>query len=265
MFSILILYLALGAVGGILAGLLGIGGGLVIVPMLNFAFQWQNLPQEHVMHLALGTSLATIILTSIASYRAHDKRGAVRWDIFRSITPGIIVGTLVGSWLAAGMSTGVLKVIFVCFLYYVGTQMLMGIKPKATREIPGTAGIFGAGSVIGCVSSIVGIGGGTLSVPFMTWCNVQMHVAIGTASAIGLPIALAGTLGYVVNGWGAEGLPGWTIGYVYVPALLGIIAASVLTAPLGAKLAHSLPVAKLKRIFAVLLFVVATKMLFSLF
>ncbi len=264
MLTILFMYLALGAVAGILAGLLGIGGGLVIVPMLHFAFQWQNLPQEHLMHLALGTSLATIILTSISSYRAHDKRGAVRWDIFRSITPGIIVGTLTGSWLASGMSTGILKVVFVCFLYYVATQMLMGIKPKPTRDIPGTAGIFGAGGIIGCVSSIVGIGGGTLTVPFMTWCNVQMHVAIGTASAIGLPIALAGTLGYIVTGWGVEGLPSWTVGYVYIPALLGIICASVLTAPFGAKLAHSLPVAKLKRIFAILLYAVATKMLLSL-
>ncbi|GFM32877.1 sulfite exporter TauE/SafE family protein [Desulfovibrio subterraneus] len=265
MFTTLILYLALGAVAGILAGLLGIGGGLVIVPMLHFAFQWQGLPVEHQMHMALGTSLATIIMTSVASYRAHDKLGAVRWDIFRSITPGIIVGTLLGSWLAARMSTGILKVVFVCFLYYVATQMLMGIKPKPTREIPGTTGIFGAGSIIGCVSSIVGIGGGTLTVPFMTWCNVQMHVAIGTASAIGLPIALAGTLGYVVNGWGVAGLPDWTIGFVYIPALLGIIAASVLTAPFGARLAHSLPVSKLKRIFAILLYAVATKMLLSLF
>lgn len=265
MLTIFAMYLALGVVAGILAGLLGIGGGLVIVPMLNFAFQWQNLPVEHQMHLALGTSLATIILTSISSFRAHDKRGAVRWDIFRNITPGIIVGTLLGSWLASGMSTGILKIVFVCFLYYVATQMLMGIKPKATRDIPGTVGIFGAGGIIGCVSSIVGIGGGTLTVPFMTWCNVQMHVAIGTASAIGLPIALAGTLGYITTGWSATGLPDWTVGYVYLPALLGIISSSVLTAPWGAKLAHSLPVPKLKRIFAILLYAVATKMLLSLF
>ncbi len=265
MFTTLILYLALGAFAGVLAGLLGIGGGLVIVPMLNFAFQWQGLPEEHHMHLALGTSLATIIFTAISSYRAHDKRGAVRWDIFRSITPGIIVGTLLGSWIASSLSTGFLKIMFVCFLYYVATQMLMGIKPKPTREIPGTLGIFGAGGIIGCVSSLVGIGGGTLTVPFMTWCNVQMPVAIGTASAIGLPIAAAGTLGYVITGWSAPDLPDWSIGYVYVPALLGIVCASVLTAPWGARLAHSMPVPKLKRIFAILLYIVATRMLISLF
>ncbi|MEZ0575569.1 sulfite exporter TauE/SafE family protein [Halodesulfovibrio aestuarii] len=265
MISVVLLYLAVGAFAGVLAGLLGIGGGLVIVPLLVFSFTLQGIPQEVLMHLALGTSLASIIFTSVASYRAHDKRGAVRWDVFRLVTPGIIVGGLVGAGVASYMSSGLLKGIFVCFLYYVGSQMLLGIKPKASRELPGTAGLAGAGGVIGMVSSIVGIGGGTMSVPFLSFCNVPMHAAIGTASAIGLPIALAGTLGYVVSGFSDPVTPAYSLGYVYIPALLGIICASWFTAPLGAKLAHALPVAKLSKIFAVLLFVVATKMLLSLF
>lgn len=265
MISVVLLYLAVGAFAGVLAGLLGIGGGLVIVPLLVFSFTLQGIPPEVLMHLALGTSLASIIFTSVASFRAHDKRGAVRWDVFRLITPGIIIGGLLGAEVASRMSSGLLKGIFVCFLYYVGTQMLLGIKPKASRELPGTAGVTGAGGVIGMVSSIVGIGGGTMSVPFLSFCNVPLHVAIGTASAIGFPIALAGTIGYVATGFSDPVTPAYSLGYVYLPALLGIISASWFTAPLGAKLAHSLPVAKLTRIFAVLLLVVATKMLLSLF
>ncbi|WP_300669327.1 sulfite exporter TauE/SafE family protein [Desulfoluna sp.] len=265
MLTSFMIYAAVGAIAGILAGLLGIGGGLVIVPMLVFSFTLQNIPQELMMHLALGTSLASIIFTSISSFRAHHKRGAVRWDIFKRITPGILVGTFAGSCVASQLPTHILKGIFVAFLYYVATQMILGKKPPATRQIPGTTGIFGAGGIIGSFSSLVGIGGGTLSVPFLTWCNIPVHHAIGTSSAIGLPIALAGAFGYIVNGLNTPNLPELSVGYVYLPALLGIICFSVLTAPLGARLAHSLPVDKLKRIFAILLFVVATRMLLSVF
>jgi len=259
------IYAAVGAIAGVLAGLLGIGGGLVIVPMLVFSFTLQHIPHELIMHLALGTSLASIIFTSVSSFRAHHKRGAVRWDVFKRITPGIIVGTFAGSCVASQLPTHILKGIFVVFLYYVATQMILGKKPPASRQIPGTAGIFGAGGIIGSFSSLVGIGGGTLSVPFLTWCNIPVHHAIGTSSAIGLPIALAGAFGYILNGLGSPNLPELSLGYVYLPALAGIICFSVFTAPLGARLAHSLPVAKLKRIFAILLYVVATRMLLSVF
>lgn len=257
------IYAAVGAIAGVLAGLLGIGGGLVIVPMLIFSFTLQQIPAELIMHLALGTSLASIIFTSISSFRAHHKRGAVRWDVVRRITPGILAGTFAGSCVASLLPTQVLKGIFVIFLYYVATQMILSKKPAASRQIPGTAGIFGAGGIIGSFSSLVGIGGGTLSVPFLTWCNISIRHAIGTSSAICLPIALAGAFGYIINGLGTENLPDFALGYVHLPALLGIISLSVFTAPLGAKLAHSLPVDKLKRIFALLLYVVATRMLIN--
>ncbi|WP_035274676.1 sulfite exporter TauE/SafE family protein [Desulfogranum japonicum] len=259
--EIILLYLALGAFGGVLAGLLGIGGGLVIVPMLTFSFAAQGIPHEHILHLALGTSLTSIIFTSISSLLAHHKRGAVIWPTVISLTPGILIGTFFGTWVAAQLSTNFLKIFFGVFLLYVATQMLLGIKPKASRELPGTTGMFASGSIIGIFSSLVGIGGGTLSVPFLVFHNTAMHKAIGTAAAIGLPIALAGSAGNILNGWSAEGLPAGCIGYVYLTALIGIVAASVCTAPLGAKLAHSLPVAKLKRIFAILLYVVGIKML----
>lgn len=265
MITTYLLYIILGAFAGILAGLLGIGGGLVIVPMLNIAFEFQNFPDVHIQHVALGTSMATIIFTSLSSMRAHHKRGAINYTAFWRLTPGIITGTYLGAWLASIMSTLFLKVLFGVFLYYVATQMLMGLKPQSSRELPGQVGTFGAGNVIGIFSALVGIGGGTLTVPFLSWCNMTMHTAIATAAAVGLPIALSGTAGYVFNGLGVEGIPGPHVGYVYIPAFLGIIATSMLTAPFGAKLAHSLPVDKLKRIFAILLYVVGTKMLWSAF
>lgn len=261
MLSIILLYCLVGAVAGVLAGLFGIGGGLVIVPMLNFTFGWQAIPQEHMMHLALGTSMASICFTAVSSFRSHHKRGAVDWSIVTRIAIGVLVGTFAGSYIAAALSTKFLKIFFVIFLYYVATQMILGKKPKPTRQMPGLPATSAAGGVIGVVSSLVGIGGGTLSVPYMLWHNVPLHRAVGTSAAIGFPIAVAGALGYLVNGLGVEGLPSPSLGYIYLPALAGIVVVSVLTAPLGVRLAHSLPVDRLKRWFAVLLFIVGTRML----
>ena len=265
MFSFIALYLEAGALAGILAGLMGIGGGLVIVPLLAFCFTLQQFDPAHVMHLALGTSLASIIFTSVSSFLAHNRRRAVHWDIVRQIAPGIVLGTFSGAYVASLLSTGLLEGIFGLFLYYVALQFLLDKQTPPSRKLPGAAGLFGTGNVIGIVSSLLGIGGGTLSVPFMMWCNITVHHAIGTAAAIGFPIALAGTFGYVMTGLRAEDLPVFSIGYVYLPALLGIVSASILTAPLGARLAHWLPVSGLKRIFALLLVLVGTKMLAGLF
>lgn len=260
----LLAYLGLGAFAGVLAGLLGVGGGIVIVPVLTFLFTAQGLPAPYIAHLALGTSLATIIFTSASSLRAHHTRGAVDWQVVRRISAGIVVGTLAGSWVAAQLSTTSLKVFFVIFIYYVATQMLLNIKPKPSRQMPGTGVMLGVGGVIGWVSSLVGIGGGSLSVPFMVWCNMSMHNSIGTSAAIGFPIALAGAAGYAANGLAVGALPPWSLGFLYLPALAGVSLASVITAPLGARLAHSLPVAKLKKSFALLLIVMGTKLLTTL-
>src|SRR3989339_1978136 len=207
MLTIVLTYMGLGVVVGILAGLLGVGGGLVIVPMVVFTLALQGAPSQHLMHLALGTSLASIIFTSVSSFWAHHKRGAVHWTLVRRIVLGILTGTFLGSCLAARMSTNLLKGLFVVFLFYMGFQMLTNAKPKPTRGLPGPLGMFGVGNGIGAVSALVGIGGGSLSVPFMVWCNVTVHEAIGTSAAIGFPIAIAGTVGYIVNGLGAAGLP----------------------------------------------------------
>ncbi len=258
------IFLLCGVIAGIFAGLLGIGGGVIIVPILTFVFTFLNVEPSHIHHLCLGTSLATIMVTAISSARAHNKRGAVRWDIVKAITPGILVGTFAGGLVAAHIPDTYLKAIFVCFIYLVALDMFLGKKPKAQRELPGTLGTSGVGLGIGTLSSFVGIGGGTMSVPFMTFCNIPMHTAVGTSSAIGFPIAFAGTLGYIVGGYNQAGLPEGTLGYVHILAFLGIAAASFFTAPIGAKIAHKLPVATLKKIFAFFLIFVATRMLWSL-
>jgi len=265
MISYWLLYALAGAVAGVLAGLLGVGGGIVIVPVLSVLFTMQGMPPEHMMQMALGTSLASIMFTSVSSMRAHHRHGAVRWNVVKLITPGIVLGTLLGSKLASVLSSGFLKGFFVCFLYYVCLQMFLNFKPKPSREIPGLGPMTGVGGFIGILSALVGIGGGTLTVPFMTWCNIPMHQAVGTGAAIGFPIALAGAVGFVVNGLGVPGLPEASLGYVYLPALFGLVVCSMLTAPTGAKIAHKLPVPKLKKVFAVFLFIMATKMLFNLF
>ncbi|MBU0753462.1 MAG: sulfite exporter TauE/SafE family protein [Gammaproteobacteria bacterium] len=258
-------YALLGLVAGFFAGLLGVGGGAIMVPVLALMFAAQGFPQEHLMHLALGTSMAAIIFTSISSLRAHHAHGAVIWPIVRTIAPGIVVGTLAGAQVASRVPTKPLAIFFAVFIGYVAVQMVLNIKPKPSRALPGSAGMFGVGAFIGGVSALVAIGGGSLSVPFMTWCNVKMHHAIGTSAAIGLPIALAGTVGYLMAGYGAAMLPAGSIGFIYLPALAACVVTSMLMAPFGARAAHRLPVATLKKIFAGVLVLLLAKMLHGLF
>jgi len=258
-------YPLLGAFVGFFAGLLGLGGGGIMVPMLTTLFVAQGFPGEKSVHLALGTSMAAIVLTSVSSLRAHHAHGAVRWDIVRAITPGILAGTFAATFVAARVPSGPLAIFFACFMAYVSLQMMVNLKPKPSRELPGAIGMSAVGAGIGGVSALVAIGGGSLSVPFMTWCNVRVQHAIGTSAAIGLPIALAGTVGYLVNGWGGAGMPALSLGFVYLPALVLVSAVSMVTAPLGARLAHRLPVATLKRVFAGVLLLLCAKMLHTVF
>lgn len=260
------LYLAIGAVAGFLAGLLGVGGGLIIVPALIFVFTQAGFAPDYVAHMAVGTSLGSIVFTSIASLRAHHRRRAVRWPIVRALAPGIVAGTLAGALLATLLSSVFLQVFFVLFVFYVGTQMLLDFRPPPARTLPGPRGLFAAGGAIGIASALVGIGGGSLSVPFLTWCNVKLHEAIGTSAALGFPIALAGLVGFAFTGWFVSApLPFGSIGFIYAPALIGLIAASVVTAPLGARAAHALPVARLKRLFALVLYLIGARMAWGLF
>ncbi|QNA90206.1 sulfite exporter TauE/SafE family protein [Massilia sp. Dwa41.01b] len=252
--------LAMGCFGGFAAGLLGIGGGMVLVPFITMIFTARGFPDELVVHMAIATSLGTIMFTSLSSVRAHHKHGAVLWPVVRLLAPGIVLGSTVGPWIGKQMPTSVLAFFFGAFVAFSATQMLIGKKPAAARELPAAPGMFAMGGVIGILSGLVGAGGGFISVPFMTWCNVRIHNAVATSAALGFPIALAGTLANVFYGWGEPGLPQYSLGYIYVPALLIIVAASVTLAPLGARTAHRMPVRQLQKVFAVILYALAAYM-----
>lgn len=256
-------YLLLGACVGFLAGLFGIGGGLLLVPTLVFLFDAQHFAPEHLLHLALGTSMATILFTSLASLRKHHQHGAVYWSIVRNITPGILFGTVLGSSLATHTASHFLGIFFALFVYFAAIQILLDAKPHATRQLPGTTGLTLMGTFTGWLSSLVSIGGGTIVVPFLIWCNVPIRHAIGTSAAIGFPIAVGGTLGYLLAGLYNEALPPYSLGFVYLPAVLWIALASVLTAPLGAKATHRLKIGLLRKLFALMLIALATKLLWK--
>jgi len=259
-------YIALGLFTGFFAGMLGIGGGLVMVPALTMMFAVQaGFPATEVLHLALGTSMAAILFTSLASLRAHHQHGAVLWKVVVQITPGILAGTLIGTLFAGSVPSRPLALFFMAFVCLVALQMILDLKPRPSRDLPGAVGVFGVGTGIGAISALVAIGGGSLTVPFLTWCNVRVQHAIGTSAAVGFPIAIGGSLGYIFNGWGHPGLPSGSLGFVYLPALLWLVPSSMLIAPLGARLAHRLPVATLKRLFAAILILLAAKMAWGLF
>ena len=254
-------YLALGAIAGFLAGLFGVGGGLVLVPVLFFLFDTQHFPAENTMHLALGTSMATILFTSLASMRKHHQHAAVNWRVVRNITPGILLGTALGTLVAASISPHDLGIFFALFVYFAAAQILLDVRPHATRQLPGFVGMTTVGTFTGWISSMVSIGGGTVVVPFLLWCNVPLRNAIGTSAAIGFPVAVGGTVGYITTGMNLHTLPAPNLGFVYLPALLWVALASISTAPLGAIAAHRMKVGLLRKLFAVLLLVLATKLL----
>jgi uncharacterized membrane protein YfcA len=259
----LLIYMAVGAFAGLIAGLFGVGGGLVIVPVLVYVFSHQGMDASELVHMAIGTSLATIVFTSISSVVAHHKRGAVLWPVFWRLTPGIVVGALLGAVIADWMPSIALRRFFAVFEWFVGIQMIINRQTNPGRVIPGPLGLLGAGSLIGTVSAIVGIGGGTLTVPFLVWCNTVMKNAVATSSACGIPIAIAGTAGFILTGWSATASVPWSLGYLYLPALVGVAAFSILFAPLGARLAHRLPGEKLKRMFGVFLLGLGSYMFLS--
>ncbi|MDO9106141.1 MAG: sulfite exporter TauE/SafE family protein [Methylovulum sp.] len=255
--------LALGLVAGLLAGLFGIGGGVVIVPVLAFLFSAHGFPAETVLLMAVATSLATIIMTACASVLAHHRLGAVLWPKVLRLSPLIMVGAAVGAVVAGYISADLLRYALVAFLCYVGLLMALQVKPKAGAASPSIAMDFAAAFIIGLLSSILGIGGGSLTVPYLVHGQTPMRNAVAVSGACGLPIAVAGTVSYALLGWHVAGLPAWNLGYIYLPAFVGVGLSSMFTAPIGARLANKLPAAKLKRYFSLLLFVMAIKLLWQ--
>ena len=249
-FYLWISYALLGVVAGTLAGLLGVGGGLIIVPILASLFALQGFAPEHLMQTAVGTSLATIVFTSLSSTHAHHKRGAVNWAVVLQLSLGILLGGWLGGVLAVWVGGLVLAGLLGLFELAVAAQMSFGRPPAPHRNLPGLPRNAVAGVVIGSVSALFGIGGGSLSVPWLVWHNLDVRHAVGTSAAVGLPIALIGALGFIAVGLGRADLPAGSTGFVYWPAVIAISIASVLSAPFGASLAHRLDRVKLKKVFA---------------
>jgi uncharacterized protein len=253
--------LLLGMISGLLAGLFGIGGGMVIVPVLVFLFTAHGLPTDLVMIMAIATSLATIILTATSSVFAHYRLGSVLWDKVFTLVPGVILGAIVGAAVAGHINAGFLRAIFIIFLLYVGIQMALEVQPKTGSANYSRKIDFWVAGAIGLLSSLLGIGGGTLTVPYLVHCRYPMRNAVAIASACGLPIAIAGTISYMVLGMNAPNLPTWSFGYVYLPSFFGVSLGSIFTAPIGAKLAQKLPAQQIKRYFSLLIFVLALKLM----
>lgn len=257
--DVYLLYICLGAVAGLISGLFGLGGGVVIVPILIFSFTAQGMSAEVLTHLAIGTSLATIVITSISSVITHHRHGAVLWHVVRWLTPGICLGAALGAIFAISITGPALQLAFGVFLCLVALKMAFSVNPEGAARMPGAFGKTAVGGVIGFVSSLFGIGGGSLTVPFLTWVKVPVKNAVGTSAACGFPIALSGALTYFAKGYGDAGLPAGALGYLYLPAFIGIIVSSTVFARVGARLAHRLPGLLLSRGFALLLIIIGVR------
>jgi uncharacterized membrane protein YfcA len=259
----LLAYLLTGTLAGLMAGLLGIGGGLVIVPALAWLFAARGFDGATLMHFAVGTSLAAIVPTALSSLLAHHRRGSVDWSAVRQLVPGIVIGGLGGAALARVISSPGLALFFGLFEIAVAFQLAFNGRPARHRGLPGRVGMGLAGGVIGLLSALLGIGGGTLTTPFLVWNGIDIHRAVGTAASCGLPVALAGAAGFAVAGLDSPFQPGLNTGFIVWPAMAAVSVTSVLMAPVGAQLAHALSQSVLQRVFALLLLLVGVKMLWS--
>ena len=259
--SDILMLMLCGGISGFLAGLLGIGGGMILVPFMILVFNHLEFSQQVIVHMAIATGMATILFTSMSAIWAHHKHGSIDWKLVASISPGLVAGSLIGgSELFEALKTSWLSLFFAIFLVYTSIQMLINKKPQAGRELPAPLGLFGFGTFAGALSSLVGAGGAFVTVPFMLWCNVKPHTAMATSSGLGFPIAVAATLGYMYGSWGNPNLPAGSLGFVYLPAVACIAIVSIFTAPWGAKMARKLNVAQLKRVFGIMLFFLAAFM-----
>jgi len=254
-------FMGLGVVTGLLAGTLGIGGGGIIVPALVFIFVGRHMASGLAMKLAVGTSLASIFFTSLAAIYAQQKRKAIDWSVATTLGLAALAGSFASAYVVGFLSGAVLKEIFSVFLALIGAQLLADWRPATHWRLPGRFGLLGVGLGIGALSAMLGIGGGSFTVPFLTACNVDMRRAIAISATMGLPIALFGATGFVLSGLHRAALPAGSFGYVYVPALLGLTTVAMLIVPVGVRLAHTLPVSRLKRGFGVLLLAVSIQMM----
>ena len=261
--EIVFLLLLAGCAAGLIAGLFGVGGGIVVIPVTLWVLDLQGIPVDYMQHLAIGTSFSVMMFTTFMSSWGHYRKKAIRWDILKPMIPGIIIGSIGGSLLASHIPSKGLQYLFIVFAYGVALKTLIGFKPKSSRSLPGTPGILGVGALIGSVSSLLGIGGGVFNVPFMLSCRVPVKQAIGTSAALSWGIALTGTISYLISGLQVENLPEGTLGFCYLPIALILIVTTSIFAPMGVKLAHRLSSERLQIVFGLLLLAVTTQILFK--
>ena len=270
--DIIFLYLGAGTIAGLLAGLFGIGGGMIIVPALIYIFKAQGMSPDVLTHVGIGTSLSTIIVTSISSLRAHNSKGGVNWYVWKRMAPGLVIGSLIGAGIATVIQGDSLQVIIGIGAFLVGLKMLFmknkSLKDNDLSRLPSGFGQTGLGGFIGLVSAIFGIGGGTLTVPILSYCGLKIQHAVGTSAACGLPVATAGAIGFFVFGQFLspdvkDTLPSGVYGFVHIYAFVCVSLASFFTAPIGARFAHKVPAAILKKAFAILLLVVGIKLIMN--
>ncbi|MEM7026736.1 MAG: sulfite exporter TauE/SafE family protein [Pseudomonadota bacterium] len=264
-FSILlIIYFLVGGIfAGLIGGMLGLGGGIIIVPLLHYIFVTQAFPESSLMQVAITTSLATVIITSLSATWIHHKKQAVIWSTVSHLAPGMLLGAALGAMLADSINSDILRIFFGIFEILVAIQIGFDLRPESRLDLPGKGGLLLSGSGIGFLSTLLGIGGGTITVPFLHFCRVPMQNAVAVSAACGIPIAVAGCVALLLSGLDNSDLPSYTIGYLYWPAALLIIFMTIIFAPIGAKLTHYLPVKILKRCFSAILFFVGLQMLFA--
>lgn len=259
----ILFYLVLGALVGYMAGLLGLGGGGILVPLLSSIFLQQGIGVDKVVHVALGTSLACMLIASVASIRAHASRGAVDWQIVRGMSPGIIVGSFLTTQLAANVSSAFIALFFALFMALIAVQMFINWQPNPSLTPTSFGRLIVAGVAVGSVSALAAVGGGFLTIAYLEYKNVDIKKAIGSSSAIGFPIAVTGTVGYMINGWHDSLSNPYVFGFINVPAFLAISIATAIVAPCGAARSHSLPEVYLKKVFAIISLILSVKMLVS--
>ncbi|ADI30194.1 sulfite exporter TauE/SafE family protein [Methylotenera versatilis] len=259
----IILYIALGSFVGFMSGLLGVGGGGLLVPLFASIFIYQGFSADSVVHLALGTSLACMIISSASSLRAHAYRGAVMWDVVKGMTPGIILGAFIATQIASHVNSSYIAIFFALFMALVALQTFIKWQPKPSHKPRTLLGLIMSGLGIGAISALAAVGGGFLTVVYLGYKNVDIKRSIGTSAAIGFPIAITGTIGYMINGWAATMDEPYTFGFIYIPAFLAISISSAISAPYGARRSHNMPEANLKKIFAIICMVLSIKMLVS--
>lgn len=261
--QLLLLLLLAGSIAGFIAGLFGVGGGIVVVPVTLWVLKTQQIESEYIQHIAVGTSLTVMVFTTFMSSLGHYRKKAINFEVLKGMAPGIVAGSIIGSMLASKIPSESLQIVFIVFAYLVAVKTIFGFNPNSSLSLPKTAGIFSIGTLFGGISGLLGIGGGVFNVPFLLACKVPIKKAVGTSAALSWSVAISGAVSYMWQGVNVSGLPEGTLGFCYLPVAVTLTITTILFAPLGVRLTHKLPPKLMRIIFGIMLLGIATKILFD--